>query len=33
MAKEFIGDVLAATQVDDFEKEAVSQGFSEVGDF
>jgi len=33
MVEEFIGDVLAATQVEAFEKEAVSQGFSEVGNF
>jgi hypothetical protein len=33
MVEEFIGDVLAATHVEDFEMEAMSQCFSEVGNF
>lgn len=33
MVEELISDMLAATDVDDFEMEAMSQGFSKVGDF
>ena len=33
MVKEFIGDMLAATYVQDFETEAMAQGFSKVGNF
>ena len=33
MVEEFIGDVLAATQVEAFEEEAMSQCFSKVSSF
>ena len=33
VVEEFIGDVLAATQVEAFEEEAMSQRFAKVGDF
>ena len=33
MVEELISDVLAATNVDDLELEAMSQGFSKVGNF